>query len=106
AIMGADLPKDPEFVPVLTDHVAADRAWHDCHGWMPINHMVVDRADVAARQPEAVHAAWQRIREGAAGAAGTLFGTDAVRGPLVYIEEEARRQGLLPHPVDVDALLE
>ncbi|OJY63576.1 MAG: hypothetical protein BGP16_01480 [Sphingobium sp. 66-54] len=106
AIMGADLPESQEFVPVLTDHAAADRAWHDRHGWMPINHMVAVRADIAARQPDAVRAAWRLIREAAAGATGTLFGTDAVRGPLVYIEEEARRQGLLPHPVDVDALLE
>jgi len=106
AVMGADLPKDPEFVPVMTDHIAADRAWYDHHGWVPINHMVVVRADVAAQQPEAVRAAWRLMREAAAGTTGTLFGTEAVRGPLVYIEEEARRQGLLPHPVDVDAVLE
>jgi len=106
AIMGADLPESAEFVPVLADHEASDRAWYARHGWVPINHMVVVRADLAATQPKAVRAAWRLIRAAAAGATGTLFGTDAVREPLAYIEGEARRQGLLPHPVDVDALLE
>jgi len=106
AIMGADLPKDPEFVPVLADHAAADRAWHERHGWVPINHMAVVRADVAAVEPEAVRAAWRLLREAADGAYGTMFGTSALREPLLFIEEEARRQGLLPRPVDVDELLE
>jgi 4,5-dihydroxyphthalate decarboxylase len=106
AIMGADQPKDPEFVPVLADHEAADRAWYRRHGWVPINHMVVVRADVAEAEPEAVRTAWRLLRDAAAGATGTLFGTEALRGPLVFIEEEARRQALLPIAVDVDELLE
>jgi 4,5-dihydroxyphthalate decarboxylase len=106
AIMGADLPRDPEFVPVLADHEAADRAWHDRHGWVPINHMVVVRADVAEAEPEAVRAAYGLIKEAAAGAYGSLFGTEALRGPLAFIAEEARRQELLPYPVDIDELLD
>lgn len=106
AIMGADLPKDPDFVPVLTDHEAADRAWYRRHGWVPINHMVVVRADLAEAEPEAVRAAYRLIKGAAAGVPGTLFGTERLREPLAFIEEEARRQALLPHPVDVDELLE
>jgi 4,5-dihydroxyphthalate decarboxylase len=106
AVMGADLPRDPEFVAVLADHAAADRAWHERHGWVPVNHMVVVRADIAEAEPEAVRAAYRLIKQAATSAPATLFGTAALREPLAFIEEEARRQALLPHPVDIDELLE
>jgi 4,5-dihydroxyphthalate decarboxylase len=111
--MGADLPKDPEFVPVLPDHRAADRAWYERHGFMPINHIVMVRADMAEKAPEAVRAAYGLIERALArpqSPAGeprqTLVGIEAVRAPLAFIIEEMRRQELLPSMIDVDALLE
>jgi 4,5-dihydroxyphthalate decarboxylase len=112
AILGNDLPKDDEFAKVIPDHVARDRDWVARHGFMPINHMVAVRRDVLERAPQAVHAAYDLLVAGARGVARaegaldpTLYGIDALRGPLDFIIAECRRQGLVSGSLTAEAVL-
>ena len=69
AILGNDLPKGDEFAPVIADADARDMAWWQKHRFMPINHMVVASRSVCERDPEAVRATYELLRE-AAGRSG------------------------------------
>jgi 4,5-dihydroxyphthalate decarboxylase len=108
AILGNDLPKGDAFAPVIRDHRAADEAWVAKHGFMPINHMVAVSRAAYETQPDAVRAAYELLRQGAAEAdtkGVTLFGVEALRGPLAFIIEECRRQRLITQPLDADEIL-
>jgi 4,5-dihydroxyphthalate decarboxylase len=112
AILGNDLPKGDEFVPVIPDHRAVDQAWVARHGFMPINHVVVASRAAFEAKPEALRAAYRLLREGAARAerpAGapdvTLFGLEALREPLAFIVAECLRQQLIGQRLDVDEML-
>src|SRR5439155_14207511 len=45
AILGNDLPDDPDFAPVIGDPPAAARAWSATHGFVPITLVPVVRND-------------------------------------------------------------
>jgi 4,5-dihydroxyphthalate decarboxylase len=47
AIFGNDLPDDPAFRTVFPDPTAAGEAFRAEHGFVPVNHLLVARADVA-----------------------------------------------------------
>ena len=111
AILGNDLPKDGEFAPVIPDHQAVDRAWYARHGFMPINHMVAVSAAAARGRPEAVRAAYRLIREADArtptpedGMRRTIFGFEALRGPMQTTIGTCARQMLIPGPIAFDDL--
>lgn len=108
-IMGNDLPKGDDFIPVIPDSVAKDRAWWEKHGFMPINHMVAVTHEAARRAPEAVRAAYNLLVEAEAATnppAGvpstTMIGFEQLRGPLEFTIGHCRRQGLLPNELTID----
>jgi 4,5-dihydroxyphthalate decarboxylase len=112
AILGNDLPKDPEFAPVIPNHRAVDLAWYKRHGFMPINHVVAVRRDLVEAQPGAIRAAYNLLHRSATEAGRpadspdpTLFGIEALREPIAFIVEECLRQGLLPRALSVDEVL-
>jgi 4,5-dihydroxyphthalate decarboxylase len=112
AILGNDLPKGEEFAPVIRDHRAVDEAWIGQHGFMPINHVVVVRRDTFEAKPEAVRAAYQLLRQGAAQAERsasapdvTRYGIEALRRPLAFIIDECRRQQLITSSLDAEQIL-
>lgn len=112
AILGNDLPKGDEFVPVYSDAAVRDRSWWERHGFMPINHMVVAARSVVQAQPQAVRAAYKLMAKAEAAVrpppgepSRTLFGLDALREPLATIIETCERQGLLPRRLGVEDLL-
>ena len=43
-IMGNDLPKGDDFIPVIPDSAAKDRIWWEKHGFMPIKVEIVSKA--------------------------------------------------------------
>lgn len=47
AIFGADMPADSAFRPVFDDPQAAGVAFEAAHGFVPVNHLLVARADIA-----------------------------------------------------------
>ena len=113
AIMGADMPDDPDFVPLMRNHVAADQRSYDRHGFMPVNHMVAVSATAAARAPDAIRAAYRLFtraidasptapRQPAVAAHG--FATLSAR--VDYAIDEALRQQLLPSAMSVEQVWE
>jgi len=111
AIFGNDLPSEEGIEPLIPDPVAADRAWHEAHRFVPINHVVVMRRTVADAHPEAVHAVYDLLQRGkiaaprTGGVASALpDGIAALRRPLDVILEACDEQRLLPRPLTVDDL--
>jgi 4,5-dihydroxyphthalate decarboxylase len=112
AILGNDLPKGDEFAKLIPDHRARDEAWVAAHGFMPINHMVAVRRETFDAHPRAVRAAYdlmatamRETKRPPGDLDPTLYGVDALRGPLAFIVEECLRQALIPEQLDVDAIL-
>jgi 4,5-dihydroxyphthalate decarboxylase len=94
AVFGNDLPTDDNIRPVITDHAAADQAWHASHGQVPINHVVVMRRDVAERHREAARAVYELLERGKASAPPTPAdrlpgGVAALRGRLELVLDSA-----------------
>lgn len=109
AILGNDLPKDDEFVPVIADAAARDRAWYDQHGFVPINHVVSVSTAVARRHPGAVREAYRLLLQSNARLGGTTdtpspyaFGFETLREPVEYVIDACIEQGLLPRRLSVD----
>jgi 4,5-dihydroxyphthalate decarboxylase len=109
AILGNDLPKDDEFVPVISGAAAKDRAWSQQHGFVPINHMVVASGDICARDPDAVKEAYRLLLEAdartpapAQGPKTTMFGFERLRAPVAWVIDACVEQGLLPRRLSVD----
>jgi 4,5-dihydroxyphthalate decarboxylase len=112
AILGNDLPADDAFVPVIADAAERDRDWWKKHGFMPINHMVAASADICSREPVAVREAYRLLRDAdeatrvsGTGPQPTMFGFDALRGPIGFVIDACQRQGLLPRRLTVEEVL-
>jgi 4,5-dihydroxyphthalate decarboxylase len=108
AILGNDLPDDPDFVPVIADPKAAAAGWYASHHVIPSNHVMVVRADVAARDPEAVRALWRcLLRAKPAPRNGFDFaaiGIEANRPPVEMLLKFCEQQSLLPRPIAFEEL--
>jgi len=109
AILGNDLPKDEEFVPVIADATSRDRAWYDQHGFVPINHVVSVSTATARRHPDAVREAYRLLLQSKAQLGGApdapspyAFGYETLRDPVEYIIDACVEQGLLPRRLSVD----
>lgn len=106
AILGNDLPEDPDFAPVIADPPAAARAWYDAHGVVPINHMLVVRRDLAAAHPRVIRELWGAIHRAKPAQANGMdmaaIGIAANRTALDLILRYCAQQKLLPRPLDVD----
>ncbi|HXP01582.1 MAG TPA: hypothetical protein VN813_13860 [Luteibacter sp.] len=109
AILGNDLPKGEEFVPVIEDADTRDLAWWRTHGFMPINHMVAAASGACERDPGSIRAAYELLRESASRASANpdgpvpfRFGFESLRQPVEFTIDACMRQGLLPRRPSVD----
>jgi 4,5-dihydroxyphthalate decarboxylase len=98
AIFGNELPADPALRPVFPDPGAAGEAFRAAHGFVPVNHLLVVRGDVARARPDALAELVRLFR--AAGAA--VPGREALRPALELAVRYAHEQGLLPRPLPLD----
>ena len=98
AIVGNDVPNDPGLATVFPDPEAAGRAFFARHHLMPVNHMVVVRAELA-RRPGAVRALLDAFR-----AAGNPFpfGRAALDPAVTLALRYADQQGLLTRPLTLE----
>jgi 4,5-dihydroxyphthalate decarboxylase len=112
AVVGDKFP-DPRLKPLIPEPEAANRAWSQKHGGVPINHMLVIREPLAQSRPDVVREVYRVFREAKEAAfaeAGApeldpwRFGIDANRRSLEIIIDFAVTQGLLPRPFAVDEL--
>jgi 4,5-dihydroxyphthalate decarboxylase len=109
AILGNDLPKDEEFVPVIADAGARDSAWYTQHGFVPINHLVSASAAACERDPGAIRAAYGLLLQSfgqlhapAGKPSPYAFGFGRLLGPVQYVIDACLEQGLLPRSLSVD----
>jgi 4,5-dihydroxyphthalate decarboxylase len=108
-LTGASL-KDPRVQPVIADPDAAAKRWHERHGLVPINHMVVIREPLLKSHPWLAQEVF-RLLAGARAAAPAKsgpdphpFGVEACRKSLAMIIRYAAQQGLIPREVPVDEI--
>lgn len=98
AIFGNELPADPVLRPVFPDPEAAGAAFRATHGFVPVNHLLVTRGDVARDRPELMAELVSLFR--AAGAA--VPGREGLDPALALAIRYAHSQGLLPRPLALD----
>jgi 4,5-dihydroxyphthalate decarboxylase len=112
AVVGDKFP-DPRLKPLIPDAEAANRAWSQTHGGVPINHMLVIRQELAQSRPDVVREIYRVFREAKEASftkAGVpeldplRFGIEPNRRSLEIIIDFAVKQGLLPRPFTVDEL--
>ncbi len=63
AIFGSEGAGSDALAPVIADAAAAGEAFRAAHGFMPVNHLLVARADVAAARPDALSSLLARLAE-------------------------------------------
>ena len=98
AIFGNDMPSGADLTTVFPDPDAAGRAFVARHGFMPVNHMVVVRAEIALREG-VVRALLDRFRD-----AGNPFpsGRAALDPAVALALRYASEQGLLTQPLTLN----
>jgi len=108
AILGNDLPDDPDLVPVIPDPENAAKAWYAKHNVIPINHMIVVRKDAARANPQAIKDLWRAIVQAEPPAKTTprmtAIGIEANRRGLETVLRYCEQQKLLPRPLTVDEI--
>jgi 4,5-dihydroxyphthalate decarboxylase len=101
AIFGNDTPADPALRTVFPDLAAAAAAFQAQHGFVPVNHLVCVRQDMAETRPDVVA---EVARMFGAATAGTTLpqGRAALRSAITLAIAYCTEQGLLPRPMTVD----
>jgi 4,5-dihydroxyphthalate decarboxylase len=98
AILGAELPSDPTLRPVFADPAAAGEEFRAEHGFMPVNHLVVVRGDLARARPDLLAELLRMLGEAGADLPGRAGLDPALRLALRY----CAAQGLLVRPLALD----
>ena len=108
-IVGNDVPDDPALCTVFPDPSAAADAFWSRHGFVPINHMIVIKNEIAEQQPELALELCRMFA--AAKAAAPASSNDRDRAPMGRAAVEpsvalalryAMAQGLLPRPLSLE----
>jgi 4,5-dihydroxyphthalate decarboxylase len=112
-IVGNDVPDDPSLRTIFPDPAAAGAAFLRRHGFVPVNHLVVVRRDLAESRPELVAELLRLFRDAKAAAPPQDGGVDslpagraALRPALELAARYAHEQGLLPQQLDPDEVWE
>lgn len=91
AIFGNDLPDAPDLRPVFPDPQAAGAAFRARHGFLPLNHLVVVRRDVAESSPGLVVELLRMLGESGA----AVRSREALRPAIALAIDYCAEQGLL-----------
>ena len=102
AILGNDLPDDPDFVPVFENPEDAAQDWFARHGVVPVNHVLMVRKDVAAAHPSVLRNLWRALER--VKPANSAFGTAAHNNALELLLAYCDQQKLLPRRLTVDEI--
>lgn len=116
AIMGNDRPDDPQVRSIIPDPAAAAEAWASEVGFVPINHLFAVRGSTARSARDGILAVYDalahELNSRNAQQAGPEsspplhpVGFEALRPAVTAAARFAGDQGLLPKPVDFDALV-
>jgi 4,5-dihydroxyphthalate decarboxylase len=112
-IVGNDVPSDPTLSTVFPDPRAAANTFWEKHRFVPINHMIVARREIAERRPDLVKELFALFAasKAASDAAnqmrdGAPIGREAVAPSIAMALRLAEEQGLLPRPLKLDEVWE
>lgn len=112
AIVNGELSKHPSIEPLFPDPEAEALRWHARHGYVPVNHLLVMSAPLAAERPEIVRELFRMFVESKRRAAppdGLDFlpmGVEPLRPALEAMAEFAWRQRIVPRRIAVDELFD
>ena len=108
-IVGNDVPEDPELRTVFPDPAAAAEAFWNRHRFVPINHMIVVRREIAIDRPDAIRQLCRLFVASKAAAAPepserdrAPIGREAVEPSVALALRLAGEQGLLPRPLSLE----
>lgn len=101
AIFGNDTPQDPALRPVFPDVAAAGAAFRAEHGFVPVNHLVCLRAELARERPELVAELYCMLREALAGSP-LPQGRAALDPAIALASRFCAEQGLTPRALSLD----
>ncbi len=112
-IVGNDVPDDPELRTVFSDPAAAAEAFWEKHRFVPINHMVVVRREIAVDRPDAIRELCRLFGASKAASDATAsahdrapMGREAVEPSVALALRFAGEQGLLPRPLSLEEVWE
>lgn len=111
AILGDKSP-DPRLKTLIPDAEAANRAWAQANGGVPINHMIVMRDSIVKSRPDIAREVQRMFLEARRAAGGNdaldplRFGLEKVRTSLEFAIEYAFQQKLLTRRFTVDELFD
>jgi len=97
-IVGNDLPDDPGLRTVFSDPAAAGEAFRQRHGFVPVNHLLTVRHDLAD-QPDLVAELLRMFRD--AGGGALPVGRAALQPAVALALRYSSGQGLLPRPLEL-----
>jgi 4,5-dihydroxyphthalate decarboxylase len=110
-IVGNDAPDDPAFRTVFPDPSAAADAFWAKRGFVPINHMIVVRSEIAEDQPEIARELCRMFAAAKAAGPASSGGRDrapmgraAVEPSVVLAMRYAAAQGLLPRALAIEEI--
>jgi len=102
-IGGRDVPRVPDFRPVIADAEEAEQKWFERVGALPINHMMVIKRDLYEAQPWIAQELYDLLTRAKARYLDRLGGTGAVE-PEEIFRERMVRAGKDPLPFGVERL--
>ena len=112
-IVGNDLPDDPGLRTVFADPAAAGEAFRRRHGFVPVNHLVTVRRDLAERRPDLVAELLRMFRDAKAAAPpgpgendALPMGRTALQPALALALRYSDEQGLLPRRLGIEDVWE
>ena len=100
AIFGTELPDAPNLAPVFGDPEAAGAAFHAAYGFMPVNHLLVARADVATARTAELKALLERLRAGGC----PVPGRAELDPALLQAGRFCAEQGLIARPLTAEEI--
>ena len=113
AVVGNDVPDDPGLRPVFPDPAAAGEAFWRKHGFVPVNHLVTVRGDLAERHPDLIAELLRMFRDAKAAASFDAGARDplpagpaALRPAIELALRFSAEQGLLPRRLGTEEVWE
>jgi 4,5-dihydroxyphthalate decarboxylase len=114
AMLGVDMPSDPQIKLLIPDIEAAERAWYRKHRAVPINHMFVVRESLSKSRPDVVREIFRLLVESKKSydAANPHdidllpVGVEANRKSLELAIEYSFQQRIIPRRFTVDELFD
>ena len=113
AIVGNDVPDDPGLRAVFPDPNAAAEAFWRKHGFVPVNHLVTVRRELAESRPDLAMELLRMFRDAKAAAPSGAGGCDplpagraALRPAIELALRFSAEQGLLPRRLGIEEVWE